>query len=121
MFPGAVLPESSAERAARKTGFSKKGLEAALNSAGIDYRHHPELGNPADNRDAFRAGDPAARDRYKTDLSDDGFLTCHGITKLIRTQRVALLCYEAEHDTCHRSCVVEICRSFMPRLKVVRL
>ena len=45
----------------RRPGFSKRALAEALHAAGIEYRHAPELGNPKENRAAFRAGHPDAR------------------------------------------------------------
>ena len=62
----------------RKTGLSKNALAARLRDAGIDYVHLPELGNPRENRDAFRRGDEAAVARYRevlrscSPLSDSG-------------------------------------------------
>ena len=44
----------AAQRRSRKRGFSKTSLTAALAAAGIGYRHETELGNPPENRDAFR-------------------------------------------------------------------
>src|ERR1039458_1711404 len=41
----------------RKPGWSKFSLLAALEQAGIEYRHERLLGNPKDNRDSFRLGD----------------------------------------------------------------
>src|SRR3954453_16129144 len=48
----------------RKPGLSRRTLSEAVESAGMSYVHLPELGNPRDNREAFRAGDPSARSRY---------------------------------------------------------
>jgi hypothetical protein len=49
----------------RKPGLSKRRLAAALAAAGVDYLHLPALGNPRDNRDAFRQRDPASRARFR--------------------------------------------------------
>ena len=54
----------------RKPGFSKRRLGEALAVAGIEYRHLSSLGNPRSNRDAFRAGEPAARDVFLRHLDD---------------------------------------------------
>lgn len=40
----------------RRPGFSKRGLTTALSAAGIGYLHERDLGNPPENRDAFRNG-----------------------------------------------------------------
>src|SRR2546423_7105871 len=39
-----------------------------LADAGIGYVHLPALGNPQDNRAAFRRGSPAARERYRQEV-----------------------------------------------------
>ena len=55
----------------RKPGLSKTRLANALASVGIGYVHHRALGNPKDNRDGFRAGDPASIQRYHEVLSGE--------------------------------------------------
>ena len=44
----------------RRPGFSKQPLSVTLAMAGIEYVHEPLFGNPHENRDAYRQGDPAA-------------------------------------------------------------
>src|SRR6187551_682901 len=44
----------------RRPGFSKNSLRAAVEDAGIAYRHFRDLGTPADGRAAARRGDHAA-------------------------------------------------------------
>ena len=52
----------------RKPGFSRKTLSSELQASGIDYRHEADLGNPPDNRDSFRRGDPeVGRRRMRED------------------------------------------------------
>ena len=43
----------------RRPGFSKSSLRAAVEEAGIAYRHFRDLGTPADGRAAARRGDHA--------------------------------------------------------------
>jgi hypothetical protein len=50
---------------------SKRKLAAALADAGIDYMHLPALGNPKDNRQPFRTGDAASRQRFRARLNDE--------------------------------------------------
>jgi hypothetical protein len=54
----------------RKPGLSKNGLAARLRDAGIDYVHLPQLGNPRDNREAFRRGEVSAVARYRAVLGN---------------------------------------------------
>ncbi|HPG14405.1 MAG TPA: DUF488 domain-containing protein [Microthrixaceae bacterium] len=104
----------------RKRGFSKTALSTALTDAGIDYRHEPELGNPKDNRDAFRRGSTAARSRYLRHLSNGANTTYEATIDAARTSRVALLCFERDHTQCHRSCITERAQDEHPALSVVR-
>ena len=60
-----VLADVRLTPLSRKPGLSKRRLAAALAGAGIKYVHLPALGNPQDNREAFRRGDPASRARFQ--------------------------------------------------------
>lgn len=92
----------------RKRGFSKRGLCAALEEAGIRYEHRPELGNARDNRAGFaeegrtEAG-RAARDLYAETLhADHASAAIDELAQLASRERVALLCFEASELHCHR-------------------
>ncbi|MFV0318700.1 MAG: DUF488 family protein [Microthrixaceae bacterium] len=104
----------------RKKGFSKTALSAALQAAGIEYRHEPALGNPKDNRDAFRRGLASARTRYVRHLSNGASSNYEATVDSARTRRVALLCFERDHSQCHRSCITERAQAEHPALSVVR-
>jgi uncharacterized protein (DUF488 family) len=92
----------------RRTGLSKNGLAARLNDAGIDYLHLPQLGNPRDNRDAFRRREEAAAARYRDGLrTPEGQAALDQLLRLARQHRVALMCFEADPATCHRSMVAD--------------
>ncbi|RIQ16673.1 DUF488 domain-containing protein [Jiangella rhizosphaerae] len=92
----------------RKTGFSKRGLAAALAAAGIDYVHLPALGNPKDNRVPFAAGDPAARRRYAERLAEpEGREALDLLAAESAKRLVALLCLEADQSRCHRQMVLD--------------
>ena len=105
----------------RKKGLSKKALAAALAEAGIEYRHEPELGNPRDNRDPFRKGLASARQRYDAHLSNGAEATFDATIALARRTRVALLCFERDHSTCHRSCIIERAQRGDPALSVLKV
>ena len=103
----------------RKAGLSKRGLAASVGSAGIEYLHLPELGNPRDNRDALRRGNEAARARYLKRLREpEGAAALRRVVELALAQRVALLCLEREPDTCHRLIVAEEAHRLVPALAV---
>ncbi len=105
----------------RKKGFSKKALAAALGDAGIEYRHERELGNPKENRDPFRRGLESARQRYTRHLQNGAHSVLERLVDLASTSRIALLCYERDHDQCHRSCILETAQTDCPTLSVLRL
>src|SRR5437773_2633547 len=54
----------------RKPGLSKRRLAALLADAGIRYVHLGALGNPKDNREAFRTGDRSSRSRFRDLLKE---------------------------------------------------
>ena len=105
----------------RKKGFLKKALAAALGEAGIEYRHERELGNPKENRDAFRRGMESARQRYRRHLQNGASTAYERLVDLASTSRIALLCYERAHDQCHRSCILDTAQTDRPAISVLRL
>jgi uncharacterized protein (DUF488 family) len=92
----------------RKPGLSKNGLAARLHTAGIDYVHLPALGNPHDNRDAYRRGDKAAVAKYRDVLRmPEGQAALGHLVRLATHQQVALMCFEHDATECHRSMVTD--------------
>ncbi|MGX9789612.1 DUF488 domain-containing protein [Mycobacterium sp. MMS18-G62] len=92
----------------RKPGLSKNGLATRLRDAGIEYLHLPQLGNPRDNRDAFRRGKADAKQRYQAVLATpDARSALDELLWLARQQRVALMCFERDASQCHRAMVVD--------------
>ncbi len=104
---GVTLLVDTRERAqSRRKGFSKTALGQALAEGGIGYRHLRALGTP-----------PAVRKDYK--LTHDfasmrrGFLAhlatqgeaLEELGRLVASEPVALLCYEANPAECHRSLI----------------
>jgi uncharacterized protein (DUF488 family) len=103
----------------RKRGFSKRALAAALEAAGIGYRHERALGNPVDNRDAFRRGDPAAWDVLRAVYEGPSADVVVRLADEVAAGGVALLCLERDPTTCHRTLVIEELRRRLPDLEVV--
>jgi uncharacterized protein (DUF488 family) len=99
----------------RTAGLSKNGLAARLRDAGIEYVHLPQLGNPRDNRDAFRRGEKAAVARYQDVLgTPEGQAALGQLLQLARQHRVALLCFERDAAECHRSMVANALSEIEP-------
>jgi len=90
----------------RKPGLSKRQLADALAAAGVQYVHLAALGNPRDNREAFRRGDPRGRARFRALLrTPQARAALDELRSRVRDERVALLCFEREPDCCHRQLV----------------
>jgi uncharacterized protein (DUF488 family) len=93
----------------RKKGFSKSGLAQILADADIEYVHLKGLGDPKEGREAARAGKydlfQKIFDRHmktKTAVRDLGVAA-----NIVKTRRACLMCFECNHDKCHRSIVAE--------------
>lgn len=90
----------------RKPGLSKNRLADGLRRAHIDYLHLPALGNPRDNREAFRKGEPRSRARFRSQMSaPQARNAIEELFSRAATQRVALLCFERDAGCCHRGMV----------------
>jgi uncharacterized protein (DUF488 family) len=89
----------------RKPGFAKSALAAACARAGIEYGPWPQLGSPQSLRDKLHAGG-SIRDflrGYRAFATRGGRADVAALAELVKRRRVALLCFEREHDECHRS------------------
>jgi uncharacterized protein (DUF488 family) len=89
----------------RRPGFSKNSLKAAVEEAGIAYRHFRDLGTPAEGRAAARRGDQVALARvYAGQLElPQALAQMAELRALAQDKRVCLLCYERAAAECHRS------------------
>lgn len=91
----------------RKPGFSRRKLEAALRQAGIAYVPFPELGIASAARAAANTREErqALFRRYRRGLAR----RAGELERLARTaaehRRVALACFEARSEDCHRRCL----------------
>lgn len=116
-----ILVDVREQAVSRRRGFSKKALTAAVEAANITYRHEPFLGNPKSNRVAFRAGSQAARTTFLAHLNNGSRDMYDEVIELARERVVALVCFERNHDECHRSCISAQAQSQHPTLSVERL
>jgi uncharacterized protein (DUF488 family) len=101
-----VLVDTRERAQSRRRGYSKTALANALREQGIGYRHLRSLGTP-----------PALRRAYKLDRDfaalKAGYIlhlatqqgTLEELGALAARERVCLLCYEADPQTCHRSLI----------------
>lgn len=93
----------------RKPGLSKTKLSAALTEAGVEYVHLRPLGNPRENRAPFWSGAVVAGvRRFRELMQEPTSSAClDHLAELARTRRVAVLCFERDHDRCHRQVVTD--------------
>jgi uncharacterized protein (DUF488 family) len=97
-----------------------KRLQAALEEAGIDYRHHPELAPTTELRRLQYAEDnrqgvgkrsrrelaPEYRERYSAEILDGADLASVAAS-LPADGAAALFCVERDPEACHRSLIAE--------------
>ncbi|MGB3797529.1 MAG: DUF488 domain-containing protein [Alteraurantiacibacter sp.] len=104
-----LLADIRALPLSRRAGFSKTALKAAVEEAGMQYRHFKHLGTPKEGRDAARKGDYAILRRvYEGQLElPEGLAQMAEIQSLAAGKRVCLLCYCGEAEKCHRSLLIE--------------
>jgi uncharacterized protein (DUF488 family) len=101
----------------RRAGFSKGVLAKALDAAGIAYIHERDLGNPPDNRAAFRRGPlEEGRCRMKARLENGSAPALQRLVERATQERVAVLCVEVADARCHRQVIVEMARELAPEL-----
>jgi uncharacterized protein (DUF488 family) len=93
----------------RKFGFSKGMLSYLLPKLGIEYIHIQELGIVSESRNNLGTKSDYAQlfEAYRKSLPQKKeSLERLGIL-LDQHKRIALTCFEKQHDSCHRHCVSE--------------
>lgn len=99
------------ERAqSRRSGFSKNVLADALERAGIDYEHFPELGDPKEGREAARSGnmDTFRRIYLARVRQKEAVAAINEIIEIADSLHSCLLCYERNPNDCHRKIITDI-------------
>jgi uncharacterized protein (DUF488 family) len=93
-----------------KYGFSKKSFKQYIESAGMKYIHIPELGIPSAMRKGlgesvshkalFKAYESKLLPNHETEIKQLIDLTN-------QNERIALVCFESDHNFCHRHTLIE--------------
>jgi len=86
----------------RRKGFSKTALGSALTEAGICYRHEKQLGSPKTIRHQLREDGNYPRFFRKFDRH---LIEQSALLETLAEElkgNVALMCYEKDHEECHR-------------------
>ena len=106
-----LLVDVRAVAASRRPGFSKNQLAAGLDERGISYLHLRGLGTPKDGREAARSGKFGALHKiYAAHLkTPQAREELDELSSLVRKSGpVCILCYERDHQRCHRQWIAEI-------------
>jgi uncharacterized protein (DUF488 family) len=106
-----LLVDVRAVTSSRRPGFSKNQLAAGLDERGIAYLHLKALGTPKEGRLAARSGQYDELHRiYAAHLkTPDAKEELDELAMLVKKSGpVCLLCYERDHQHCHRQWIAEI-------------
>jgi uncharacterized protein (DUF488 family) len=106
-----LLVDVRAVTSSRRPGFSKNQLAAGLDERGIAYVHLKGLGTPKEGRLAARSGKYDELHRIfsrhlKTAQAKEEIDELSALVK--KAGPVCLLCYERNHEHCHRRWIAEI-------------
>jgi uncharacterized protein (DUF488 family) len=106
-----LLVDVRAIASSRRPGFSKNQLAAGLDERGISYLHLRGLGTPKSGREAARSGKFELLHRiYAAHLKTvQAKEELDELSSLVRKAGpVCILCYERDHQHCHRQWIAEI-------------
>lgn len=105
----------------RRPGFSKSPLRAAVEEAGMTYRHFRYVGTPPEGRAAARRGDRETLRRvYPGQLElPEAMAHMAELRQLALEKRLCLLCYCRQADNCHRALLIEILFADFERVDLV--
>lgn len=111
-----VLVDVREVAASRKKGFAKTALSQALAETGIDYTHMRALGSPSKIRKKLKTDwDYAFFFRAYDEYLDGQGEALAELQDLVAThQRVCLMCFESDHERCHRSHVADRLAQTLP-------
>lgn len=106
----------------RRRGFAKRALGTALSEAGIAYEHDRALGNPKPSRDLYRSGRQAEGERqYLAHLRNGSAVAVDALASRLDETPTCIMCFEADHASCHRALIVQELRERRPDLQVKHL
>jgi uncharacterized protein (DUF488 family) len=96
----------------RRAGFSKSKLQQALSSQGIKYEHFRSLGMPEEwlPLRSERDGNREVISLYRETMPDR-ILAIKELSRLASREVVCIVCYEANHEHCHRSVVADLLKA----------
>ncbi len=105
----------------RKFGFSKKQLNYALDKMGMDYYHFPELGISKEKRKNLKSKEEYQKlfEQFENETLKNEWESLMKVYELLEKEgRIALTCYEADHEDCHRSRVAKAVKEMDEKVRV---
>lgn len=93
-----------------KYGFSKKSFKQYIENAGMKYIHIPELGIPSAMRKGLgeSVSHTALFKVYENEILPKHDIEINLLIDLTnQNERIALVCFEADHHFCHRHTLIE--------------
>jgi uncharacterized protein (DUF488 family) len=106
----------------RRPGFSKTKLAEALGELGIEYVHARPLGNPKSNRERYWAGDvDGGTEVYRRHLHTGSYPALVELANGLDDESTCLMCFERDHEHCHRAVIVESLADLRPDVPVEHL
>lgn len=93
----------------RRPGFSRSSLAASLAERGIGYVNLKALGTPKPGRDAAKKGDRETLAAVYADQLElpEAQMQAAQMRELIGQKPSALLCFERDPTSCHRTLLIE--------------
>ncbi len=107
----------------RKRDFSKNNFASLLDQAGIEYRGVPEIGVPNKVKREYLKADRKEElfEWYEANVLDHNSALIGEISVLAQEENSVLVCYEADHNDCHRSHLAKFCQRATPSLAINHL
>lgn len=94
-----------------KPGFSKASLSRSLKNSGIEYLHIPDLGIPSKLRKNLNTRKDYYElfQHYEKDILSEQTVAINELKQVAkRNKRIALTCFEADYQFCHRHKITEL-------------
>jgi uncharacterized protein (DUF488 family) len=93
----------------RTYGFHKNTLSRFAECLGIEYKHRPDLGVPAEWRKNLRQPEDYKLlfNRYKNEILTNSNKSINEISGMMSDKPSVLMCWEADPSYCHRNCLAE--------------
>ena len=101
----------------RKKDFNKNRLSSKLNDVGIDYVHFRDAGNPY-YKEAKNTAECLNLYSSYLDIHPE---VVDQLLEEVYNGTIAILCYEKNHDVCHRSILLDMTLNESDKTKIIKI